>query len=80
MFPTKPFAKVPLFVVTSLYHSKRPFYYKDITTKRGTFPLLLKMLIAMGWHGVTDATPGQQGASFLPPLDIFLQFYIVAIS
>ena len=28
--------------------------------------------IAMGWHGVTNATPRQQDASLLPPLGIFL--------
>ena len=26
----------------------------------------------MGWHGVADATPGQQGDIFLPPLGISL--------
>ena len=25
----------------------------------------------MGWHGVANATPGQQDASILPPLGIF---------
>ena len=25
----------------------------------------------MGWHVMENATPGQQGASFLPPLGIF---------
>ena len=27
--------------------------------------------LAMGWHGVANATPGQQNAIFLPPLRIF---------
>ena len=31
--------------------------------------------VAMGWHGVPNATPGQQDAIFLPPLRIFLQFF-----
>ena len=31
----------------------------------------------MGWHGVANAPPGQQDANFLPPLIIFLQFFIV---
>ena len=31
----------------------------------------------MGYHGVATATPGQQDAIFLPPLRIFLQFFIV---
>ena len=31
----------------------------------------------MGWHGVATAPPGQQDAIFLPPLRIFLQFFIV---
>ena len=26
----------------------------------------------MGWHGVANATPGQQGDIFLPPLGIFI--------
>jgi len=28
----------------------------------------------MGWHGVADATPKQQGASILPPHGIFYKF------
>ena len=31
----------------------------------------------MGWHGVANATPGQQDAIILPSLRIFLQFFIV---
>jgi len=30
-------------------------------------------------HGVAIATAGQQDASFLPPLGIFLQFFIAAL-
>ena len=33
----------------------------------------------MGWHGVANATPRQQDAILLPPLRIFLQFFIVFI-
>ena len=29
----------------------------------------------MGWHGVADATPGQQDIIFLTPLNIFLQSF-----
>ena len=31
----------------------------------------------MGWHGVATATPEQQDGIFLPPLRIFLQFFVV---
>ena len=31
----------------------------------------------MGLHGVANATPGQQDAIVLPPVKIFLQFFIV---
>ena len=31
--------------------------------------------VAMGWHGEANATPGQQNATFLPPLGIFLHFF-----
>ena len=30
----------------------------------------------MGWHGVANATPGQEATRFLPPLQIFLQLKI----
>ena len=33
--------------------------------------------VAMGWHGVASATPGQQDASILPHMGILLQFFIV---
>ena len=29
----------------------------------------------MGWHGVKNATPGQQDTIFLAPLEIFVQFF-----
>ena len=33
-------------------------------------------LIAMGWHGVANATPGQRDSVFLPPLEIFSIFFV----
>ena len=32
--------------------------------------------VAMGWHGVANATPKQEDTRFLPPLHIFLQLKI----
>ena len=34
----------------------------------------------MGWHGVANATPEQHDVDFLPPLETFLQYFIVAFS
>ena len=31
----------------------------------------------MGWHGVANATPGQQDASFLPSLGIAYRCFII---
>ena len=31
--------------------------------------------VAMGWHGVANATSGLQDARFLPPLGNFFQFF-----
>ena len=36
--------------------------------------------VAMGWRGVANATPGQQDVTFLPPLRIFLQFFVVDLA
>ena len=36
--------------------------------------------VAMGWHGVATAPPEQQDASFLPPLGIILQCFVLALS
>ena len=33
------------------------------------------MSVALGWHGVANATPGQQNAIFVLPLRIFQQFF-----
>ena len=33
----------------------------------------MQQAVAMGWHGVANATPGQEDTRFLPPLQIFLQ-------
>ena len=33
--------------------------------------------LAMGWHGVANATPRQQYGSFLPPLGIFYNFLLL---
>ena len=35
--------------------------------------------VAMGWHGVANATPGLQDTNSLSPLGNLLQFYIVAL-
>ena len=36
--------------------------------------------VAMGWHGMANAIPGQQDASFLPILGNFLQSLVFALS
>ena len=36
--------------------------------------------VAMGWHGVANAAPGQQDAIIMPHLRIFLQFSIIAFT
>ena len=36
--------------------------------------------VAMGWHGVANATPGQEDTRILPPLQIFLQLKNMRIS
>ena len=33
--------------------------------------------VAMGWHRVANATPGQQDPSFLPPLENSVDFVVV---
>ena len=70
--------KVHTRAVCKVVRCAKTMCYLDFDHLTSCYCLLYRVAnnpVVLGWHEVASATPGQQGASFLPPLGILCIFY-----